>query len=128
MDTHPTFELEVVGIGPERQIRFVNGSANFVEVIFAINGLHAKDGGPVTAQTRGYAYYPKEERRLFQTPERTPLPLCDHGVVEATIYEGSGHLPDECHDTPLFVLRRIGARVRIRRISETPVVKIHALY
>lgn len=128
MESSTPFELEIVGSGKERQIRFVNGSLNFAEVIFVIDGVHAKDCKQITASTRGFAYHPKEERRLTQTPTKGPLPFGEHGTVEAIVYEGTGLPTDESVDLPPFVRRRIGSKIRIKRFTGTPSARLRVSY
>jgi hypothetical protein len=128
MKTEGTYELEIIGDGDDRQIRFVNHSPNFVEVVFSVNGIHLKDGKRVTTETRGYAYHPRDDRRLTKTTDKRPLSLGKHGVLEAVVYEGSGTPVDESVEMPPFIRKRIGSKVRVRRFSNVPSDTIQLQY
>lgn len=128
MQETPQFQLEVIGEGHDRHIRFTNESDNYIEVQFLIDGLEVKSGKPVSEHTKGYAMYPREHRLLTKTPDHNPLPFAAHGTVEAVVYEGSGTPVDTAIEMAPFVRRKIGAKIKFRRYSDRPSARLSVVY
>jgi flagellar hook assembly protein FlgD len=50
------FKFEIKEAEGKKVINFANNSADFVEVVFTIDGREVKDGKIPNENTRGYAY------------------------------------------------------------------------
>ena len=123
------FELSVVEREGETIIHFANRSNDFVEVIFTIDGKEVKEGGKVTASTKGYAYPPKLEKPVKKMKNGIPLPFGNYGgEVAAYIFSGQGEYKREDLEKPAFLRSRLVDKVKFKRTSDQPVQVITVRY
>lgn len=79
------FELKVVNENGGRALDFVNKTANFVEVVFSLDGQLIK----------GYCYPPYHHKPVKKMRDGSQLPFSQKGKVRAFIYSGAGQYKED---------------------------------
>ena len=124
-----TYNFEIKELNGRKVINFANNSADFVEVIFTIDGMEVKEGKPPDEKTRGYAYPPKLEKPVKKMKDETPLRFNPHGgKVQAYIFAGTGSYKDEDLEKPTFLRHKLVNKISFRRISDEPMQVLEIIY
>lgn len=93
------FELRKMEDGGTQVLDFANHTANFVEVVVAIDGR----------EVRGYCYPPYYHKPIRKMRSGEALPFGQSGRIKAYIYSGMGNFKDEDvdYDVPPFIRLRL---------------------
>ena len=117
----PLFRLNIKEVEGKQVINFANDSADFVEVVFTIDGKEVKEGKVPDQSTRGYGYPPKLEKPVKKMKNGLILSIARNATIQAFIFPGVGSYKEEDIEKPAFLRHKLVDKFSFRRTADEPI-------